>query len=186
MNHALRTAGRAASRGRRLPGTAVCAPFVLVVFLGLTAACSNDAAASTFTPAPHATRVPPTVLADPLPPLGSFITQPDGSRVSTVSADYLFDADSDVLRPEAAAALAGIVPQIREHDGRIQIIGYSDGLGSSEHNLELSRRRATAVQTHLAGESIPAGLLEVAAKGEEGSADNVADASRRRVEIVLR
>ncbi|WP_242424220.1 OmpA family protein [Frankia sp. EI5c] len=159
---------------------------MLSAFFGLTAACSNDAAASTFTPAPHATRVPPTVVADPLPPLGSFITQADGSRVSTVSADYLFDADSEVLRPEAAAALAGIVPQIREHDGRVQIVGYSDGLGSTEHNLELSRQRATSVQTYLAGEDIPASLLEVVARGEEGAADEVADASRRRVEIVLR
>ncbi|MCK9901701.1 OmpA family protein [Frankia sp. Cpl3] len=174
------------SRGRRLPGTSVCTPLALAVFLGLTAACSKDAAASTFTPAPHATRVPPAVVADPLPPLGNFITQADGSRVSTVSADYLFDADSDVLRPEAATALAGIVPQIREHDGRVQVVGYSDGLGATEHNLELSRRRASAVQAYLAGQAIPASLLEVLARGEQGAADNVADASRRRVEIVLR
>ncbi|CUU60281.1 Outer membrane protein OmpA [Parafrankia irregularis] len=186
MYLALRTAGRAASAGRRLPGLAVCAPFALAALLGLTAACSNDAAASTFTPAPHATRVPPTVSADPLPPLSSFITQADGSRVSTVSADYLFDADSDVLRPEAATALAGIVPQIREHDGKVQVVGYSDGLGSTEHNLELSRERAVAVQTYLTSQDIPAAMLEVVAKGEAGAADNVADASRRRVEIVLR
>lgn len=164
-----------------------CAAIALTALLGLTAACSSsDAAASTFTPAPRATRIPPHVEADPLPPLSKFITQPDGSQVSTVSADYLFDENSADLRPEAQAALAEILPTIREHDGRIVVIGYSDGLGPAEHNLDLSRRRAEAVEAYLDAHNIPADLVEVVAKGEEGAQDGVADASRRRVEIVLR
>ncbi|SQD95281.1 OmpA family protein [Parafrankia sp. BMG5.11] len=186
MYHAFRTAGRAASRRRRRSGVPACAALALTAVLGLASACSSDAVASSFTPAPHATRVPPSVAPDPLPPLSSFITQADGSRVSTVSADYLFDANSADLRPEAATALAGIVPQIREHDGRVEVVGYSDGLGSTEHNLDLSRRRAVAVQAYLTSQDIPASLLEVVAKGEQGATDGVADASRRRVEIVLR
>ncbi|WP_255649951.1 hypothetical protein [Frankia sp. ArI3] len=68
-----------------------------LALVGLAAGCSASDTVS-FTPAPHATRVAPTVEADPLPPLSKFITQPDGSQVTTVSADYLFDSNSSELR----------------------------------------------------------------------------------------
>lgn len=126
------------------------------------------------------------MAADPLPPLSKFITQPDGSQVSTVSADYLFDSGSSELRGEAVTALQQILPAVREHAGRIEIIGYSDGLGNSEDNQKLSEGRAKAVEAWLGTQGIPSSVLEVEGKGEEGAADGVADASRRRVEIVLR
>lgn len=164
-----------------------CAAAALTAILGLAVACSSAGATTTaVTPAPRTTRVPPEVLADPLPPLSKFVTQADGTQVSTVSADYLFEQNSAELLPDAVTALGQIVPDIREHPGRIQVVGYSDGLGATDSNLDLSRRRAEAVRDFLVTEDIPASVLGVEARGEEGAQDDVADASRRKVEIILR
>ncbi len=158
----------------------------LAAALGLAAGCSTSASAAAFTPAPHATRTAPDVAADPLPPLSKFVTQPDGSQVSTVSADYLFESNSSTLLPAAVTALTQILPAIREHPGPISVIGYSDGLGRAEDNQKLSLQRAKAVEAWLATQDIPSSVLDVEGRGEQGAQDDVADASRRRVEIVLR
>jgi outer membrane protein OmpA-like peptidoglycan-associated protein len=159
----------------------------LAVTLGLGAGCSTSAdGGASFTPAPHASRAAPDVAADPLPPLSKFIIQADGSRVSTVSADYLFESSSSALLPAAVTALSQILPAIREHPGRISVIGYSDGVGRAEDNQKLSLDRAKAVEAWLATQNIPSSVLHVEGRGEQGAQDGVADASRRRVEIVLR
>ncbi|WP_235948049.1 OmpA family protein [Candidatus Frankia alpina] len=157
-----------------------------VALLGLAAGCSSSGDTASFTPAPPATRVAPTVEADPLPPLSKFITQPDGSRVTTVSADYLFDSNSSELRGEAMTALRQVLPAIREHPGPISVIGYSDGLGQTEDNQKLSLARAKSVEAWLATQNIPSSVLDVEGRDEQGAQDDAADASRRRVEIVLR
>jgi peptidoglycan-associated lipoprotein len=175
--------------GRRIPAIRTCAAVALtVVTLGVAAGCasSGGTTAASFVAAPAATRVLPSIVPDPLPPLSKFITLADGSQVSTVSSDYLFDANSEVLRPEAATALKQIVPQIRDHDGSVEVVGYTDGVGTPEYNLELSKRRASAVQKVLVEDGIPESVLEVVGKGEDGAQNDVADSTRRRVEIVLK
>ncbi|MCL9762021.1 OmpA family protein [Frankia sp. AiPa1] len=155
--------------------------------MGLTAAgCASGSAGGSFTAAPHAARTAPRVTADPLPPLSKFVTQPDGSQVTTVSSDYLFDSNSSTLLPEAMTALDQILPAVREHPGRISVIGYSDGVGTTEDNQKLSLDRAKAVEAWLATQNIPSSVLDVEGRGEQGARDGVPDASRRRVEIVLR
>jgi outer membrane protein OmpA-like peptidoglycan-associated protein len=64
-----------------------------------------------------------------------------------------FDFDSDVLRPESKPLLDEIAAVLREHgDWRLDIEGHTDGSGTEEHNMELSRRRAAAVKTALTRE----------------------------------
>lgn len=157
-----------------------------MVAFGLAAGCSSGSAGSSFTAAPRATRAAPQIKADPLPPLSKFIVQADGTRVSTVSADYLFDSNSSTLLPGAVSALSQIVPAIREHPGRISVVGFTDGVGRPEDNQKLSLDRAKAVETWLSTQNIPSSVLDVEGRGEQGARDGVADASRRRVEIVLR
>jgi peptidoglycan-associated lipoprotein len=176
----------AAVRRRGVPFAGAWAALALTALLGLLSGCSGGSAGSTFTPAPPGTRLRPSVAPDPLPPLSRFVTLSDGSQVSTVSADYLFDPGSDQLRPAAVTALQQILPQIREHDGHVEVIGYSDGVGSSDYNLGLSERRAAAVERWLLAQDIPQAALRVAGKGEQGARDEVPDSTRRRVEIVLR
>lgn len=154
--------------------------------LGLAAGCASGSAGSDFTPAPHATRNAPQIKADPLPPLSKFVIQADGSQVSTVSADYLFDSNSSTLLPQSVTTLSQIVPAIREHAGRIAVVGFTDGVGRPEDNQKLSLDRAKAVEAWLATQNIPSSVLDVEGRGEQGARDGVADASRRRVEIVLR
>ena len=68
----------------------------------------------------------------------------------TLGAKELFAFDSSELNPrqprldEIAVALL-TQPQI----GRVRISGYTDRLGSSSHNRQLSQRRAEAVKAYL-------------------------------------
>ncbi|MCK9924885.1 OmpA family protein [Frankia sp. AgPm24] len=165
----------------------MCVGVALALTVGLAATgCGSGSGGASFVAAPHATRSAPAVAADPLPPLSKFVTQPDGSQVTTVSSDYLFDSNSSTLMPQAVTALEQILPAVREHPGRISVIGYSDGLGRNEDNQELSLDRAKAVEAWLATQNIPSSVLDVEGRGEQGARDGVPDASRRRVEIVLR
>jgi OmpA-OmpF porin, OOP family len=176
----------AAARRRGVPLVGAWAMLALAALIGVLSGCSGSSAASAFTPAPPGTRLRPSVAPDPLPPLSRFVTLSDGSQVSTVSADYLFDPGSDQLRPAAVTALQQILPQIREHDGHIEVIGYSDGVGSPDYNLGLSERRAAAVERWLLAQDIPQAALRVIGKGEDGARNDVPDSTRRRVEIVLK
>jgi outer membrane protein OmpA-like peptidoglycan-associated protein len=177
--------GSAASPGRALPAVRTCAVFVVATALTLSSGCTSGNTAPTFTPAAHATRNRPEVSPDTLPPLSKFVTNPDGSQVTTVSADYLFDLGSDVVVGSALAALEGILPQIRAHDGTVVVTGYTDGLGSTDANLDLSKRRAGAIKRWLLEQGIADDAVKAVGKGEEGATEGVADAHRRRVEIAL-
>ncbi|WP_076819930.1 OmpA family protein [Pseudofrankia asymbiotica] len=150
------------------------------------AGCSSSGDDATFTPAAAGARAKPTIVPNELPPIGKFIRQSDGSSVTTVSSDYLFDVGSDKLVPEASQALAELVPTLREHAGKIQIVGYTDGLGATDANLELSRRRGEAVKAVLVEDGIDGSVLQVVPKGEEGAQDGAPDSTRRKVEIVLK
>ena len=85
----------------------------------------------------------------------------------------------------ALTALEQIMQQIRAHDGTIVVTGFTDGLGSTEHNQDLSLRRADAVKQWLVSQGISEESVEAEGKGEDGANDNVPDAHRRRVEITL-
>lgn len=64
-----------------------------------------------------------------------------------------FDFDQAVLKPESRSALQEIAALLTENpELRVYIVGHTDNAGTYEHNLELSRRRATAVVEALAGE----------------------------------
>ena len=61
-----------------------------------------------------------------------------------------FDFDSDVLRPESRPVLEEIAAALREHaDWKLSVEGHTDNVGTDEHNLDLSRRRAAAVKKAL-------------------------------------
>lgn len=161
------------------------AALVAAALVGVSACTTSTAAEPPFTPAAAAVRTRPSVSPDPLPPLSRFVTNPDGTQVTTVSADYLFDINSDVVVGGALSALEQIMPQIRAHDGTVVVTGYTDGLGSSDHNQELSLHRAEAVKQWMVSQGISEASVQAVGKGEEGAVDNVADVHRRKVEITL-
>jgi OOP family OmpA-OmpF porin len=108
----------------------------------------------------------------------------------TVSATALFDFDKAVLKPAGKEAIHGIDEDIKGSESKvidINVVGYTDSVGSEEYNQELSVRRANAVKEYMVSEGIDPGIIDVKGMGE---ADPVASnataegrAQNRRVEV---
>ena len=73
---------------------------------------------------------------------------------------------------------------------RVSVIGHTDTVGNKAYNVALSMRRAQAVRKLLVDSGIADGMIDVSSHGEENllikTADNVANAQNRRVEVVVR
>ena len=72
----------------------------------------------------------------------------------------------------------------------VAIQGYTDRSGSTEHNLELSRRRAEAVQTYLVAEhNVPVYRIQIVGLGKDKPVDEgknrEARQKNRRVEVTI-
>ncbi len=103
-----------------------------------------------------------------------------------------FDIDEATIKAESGPTLATIAELLQEQpDLELWVVGHTDGQGTLEHNMDLSRRRAAAVVRALASDhGIAAGrlaghgvgpLAPVASNATaEGRAEN------RRVELVRR
>jgi OOP family OmpA-OmpF porin len=108
----------------------------------------------------------------------------------TVSAVALFDFDKSVLKQQGKAELQNVGAKIRDQGmsvGDIDVIGYTDSVGSNDYNYALSERRANAVKDYLVSEGIDADLIDAIGKGKsEPVASNDTEEGRaknRRVEI---
>lgn len=102
-----------------------------------------------------------------------------------------FQPDSTDLDQASAAVVPEILTAIILRESKdIGVHGHSDRTGAAEKNLELSLRRAIAVESLLMQNGIPEEHLEVASHGEGNplvaTADGVAEPRNRRVEVVVR
>jgi OOP family OmpA-OmpF porin len=74
-------------------------------------------------------------------------------------------------------------------DMQVEIAGYTDSEGDDKHNLELSRRRAEAVEEYLIEKGIPENRIVAKGYGKENPiASNDTEEGRaenRRVEFVV-
>ena len=115
-----------------------------------------------------------------------------------IPASALFDFDSDRLRAEAAETLVRQLAEPVRHADLSRIIevrGHTDARGSDAYNMDLSSRRAWAVEDllersfpELHGHLVPVarGEHEPVAPNELGGRDNPEGrALNRRVEIDL-
>jgi OOP family OmpA-OmpF porin len=133
-------------------------------------------------PEPMAEAAPPT----PAPP-----PKPAYQKV-TLSATTLFDFDKSNLKPAGETALRELSNDIKAKGGQvidIDVVGYTDSVGTEEYNMQLSIRRATTVKDFLVSEGIDPAIIDVIGKGE---ADPVATnataegrAENRRVEVTV-
>lgn len=99
-----------------------------------------------------------------------------------------FDFDSAVLRPSEKPKLAHICDALKIEPGVFQIIGHTDGAGSPDYNMRLSRLRAEEVKRHLVGEcGLPGDRLRALGVGEQHllDADDPLADENRRVEFQL-
>jgi iron complex outermembrane receptor protein len=71
---------------------------------------------------------------------------------------------------------------------QLTVTGHTDTVGSDAYNMRLSRRRADSVAAQLEKDGIPAGEIEIVAKGKRDllvpTADGVREPQNRRVQIV--
>jgi outer membrane protein OmpA-like peptidoglycan-associated protein len=100
----------------------------------------------------------------------------------TLDATVLFGKDSATIRPGAARRLNEVATTLTSRGpGGVRIVGYTDDLGSAEHGLDLSARRARAVAAALRRD-LPASTypFSVVGKGEaDPAAPNTSEANRK-------
>jgi len=99
-----------------------------------------------------------------------------------------FDLDKATLRPLSQTILDTVAASLKEWpDLKVEVQGHTDSTGSSEHNLELSNRRAESVKAYLVSKGISTSSLQIKGLGEERPiADNATKEGRqknRRVEL---
>jgi outer membrane protein OmpA-like peptidoglycan-associated protein len=104
--------------------------------------------------------------------------------------DVLFNVDRAELSAEGmrtAQKLADVLMQ--EPQSVVLVEGFTDSTGTSQHNLDLSQRRAESVRNALIGLGVPANKIASRGYGEAYPVASNSDAGsrqlNRRVEIVL-
>jgi outer membrane protein OmpA-like peptidoglycan-associated protein len=144
---------------------------------------------------------PPTRSTTPVPvvrfPRVTSLRGPHGRTRTYVPADEFFAFNSARLLPGSNAVLRPMAAKATRRHLKVTIVGYAspDG-GAARYNLELSARRAKAVQARLIALGVPARLI-VKAVGlgldgktraaclRHGQLDEAVCSRLRRVEITL-
>lgn len=128
---------------------------------------------------------------------GVTVRQGEGYTVYVLDGDVLFDFDQATIRPDAAATLTAVYGSLttRAPTGPIVVQGHTDAVGDDAYNLDLSRRRATAVADFLTERGLDRGRLSVEGFGEkvpavpntrpDGGDDPAGRQQNRRVEIAV-
>ena len=79
-----------------------------------------------------------------------------------------FDLDKSEVRDDAKPALQKDADWMKKWTStQVTLEGHCDSRGSSEYNLALGSRRATAVKDYLVSLGVPAGRVTVVSKGKE-------------------
>jgi outer membrane protein OmpA-like peptidoglycan-associated protein len=108
----------------------------------------------------------------------------------TFDSGILFDVDKAALRPAAKTNLDKLATILNKYpDTNILIEGHTDATGSDEHNLELSRDRASSVANYVAGLGVnPSRFTTMGYGKSQPIATNDTEEGRqqnRRVELAI-
>ena len=168
---------------------------VLAAGLVLATACGSQSATSPSTVTPAAevradldderTGIPRVTADDVALPFTTRTTVLENNRPATVvtlSEAVLFDFGSAELRPDAEAALVGVVEIFRQQPrAQAEVAGHTDAVGSAGFNQSLSQQRAAAVADWLVAHGVPRDRLHPVGYGATRPvAGNATDDDRRR------
>jgi outer membrane protein OmpA-like peptidoglycan-associated protein len=93
-------------------------------------------------------------------------------------ADVLFGFDKADLTPEAKATLDNIANKYRAQPrGIVELAGFTDPRGTANYNLELSRRRAWAVQRYLVNRDVPTRVIHMVGLGKQAPPEGLSPES---------
>jgi outer membrane protein OmpA-like peptidoglycan-associated protein len=101
-----------------------------------------------------------------------------------------FETNSDVIKPTSFKVLdraAAVLVEFKT--AKLSIEGHTDNVGTRQHNVDLSTRRAAAVKKYLTGKGVPEDNLQTKGLGPDkpvaGNKTAASRAKNRRVEFVL-
>jgi peptidoglycan-associated lipoprotein len=132
-------------------------------------------------PSPAAPASPPPPPPPPAPraaatPAPAALTEEQIFAAKTVDQlnaekpldDMYFDLDKSDIRADARAALQKDADYLKKWASvQVMVEGHCDSRGSSEYNLALGSRRATAVKDYLVSLGVPIARVTIVSKGKE-------------------
>jgi outer membrane protein OmpA-like peptidoglycan-associated protein len=87
-----------------------------------------------------------------------------------VDESGLFDFDKAVLRPEVKTVLDDLAQRLSDAEwDRLDIVGYTDRIGTDAYNQHLSEQRAWAVARYLMDKGMPLRKLKIEGRGARNS-----------------
>lgn len=90
-----------------------------------------------------------------------------GQEKVRLNADFLFDFDQALLKPDGRTALDDVAAQASQLQLEVVIVtGHTDRLGADVYNQRLSERRAAAVKSYLVSRGIDAARVYTEGKGK--------------------
>ena len=116
--------------------------------------------------------------------------KPDDRLVVDMTSSTTFDVDSAQIKPGFYSTMDKISGVVNKY-GKTQLViaGYTDDTGAADYNLDLSRRRAGAVESYLLADGVVPQRLSSIGYGEANPvASNATEYGRtlnRRVEITI-
>ena len=107
-----------------------------------------------------------TVVQPPPPPMTTNLS--DEQLFNQNVKDAFFDYDKSDIRPDAQQALMADAAFLQQHPNiRFTVEGHCDERGSTEYNLGLGDRRATAVKSFLVQQGVSADRIRTISYGKE-------------------
>jgi peptidoglycan-associated lipoprotein len=132
---------------------------------------------------------PPPVAVTPPPAVapGVAVTEEKVSQFD----DVRFDFDKSVVKEEGRKTCGVVADYLKKHpQAKMLIEGHCDERGTSEYNMALGERRATAVMNYLVSLGVPKAALSTVSFGKEKPLDpghnEEAWAKNRRAHFVLK
>lgn len=173
------------SQGRMLPMFTSSAFSAGLIFFTAMLALTGCATATAIASPAGLPTAAPGVRALPRVKDPMFVVH--GTTENTTLPDTTFALDRADLTSTGRTSLAVVAAELSQYPAAsVTCDGYTDGLGTPAHNLDLSRRRCASVITYLTTTlGVTNTVNPIAGHGERGAKDGLPDPARRFVRLTL-